>query len=268
MDFFSIQKAAELLDIEDTYMNYLLIKGEVRLCVQVSNLNAMGICELNNNASFDDLFPDDTVHENKIDEFDYFPYAPVKLKNAIDTKLSLFDDCTPSENPSSIYASHGYLSGVWHIPALYVEDILNKSDAFEHDIELWPLYGEQENPHKDLTIIEGFRYRFRNADSNMVICREDIVKLQKSLQSDKEQGKPHGNSVRNQQVRGDVLEFALEMKAEFPDQCKNAVDWAKTVDEKAQLRWDTRVPPLSHIVIIKMLREYNNQEKKNNSACK
>lgn len=66
--------------------------------------------------------------------------------------------------------------------------------------------------------------------------------------------KPHGNALRNNKVREEVLEFALYVIKKFPDQCESAAKWAQTIDEKAQLKWpDTAEPPLARATIEKLL---------------
>jgi len=265
IDFFSITKAAELLGIEDIYMESLLIKGEVRLCVQLIHSFNSSICTLKNSVSIDDLFSVGAASE--IGEADYFPHAPVKLKNALDTNLSVFEFDSYDKHVLPIYTIRGFLTGVWHIPAIFVRDILQSSDAVEHDIQYWPLYGERENSNKDLIIVSGFEAWFRKANSNMVICREDIVKLQKSLEGTQGQNTPHGNTAQNQKNRDEVLDFALEVKLKFPEHCKTANDWAYTIDQKARLKWDEGAPPLALETIVKLLRKYNKENKQPVTLC-
>lgn len=259
IDFFSITKAAELLGIEDIYMESLLIKGEVRLCVQLIHSFNSSICTLKNSVSMDDLFSAGAA--NEIGEADYFPHAPVKIKNALDTNLSVFEFDSYDKHVLPIYTIRGFLTGVWHIPAVFVKDILQCSDAVEHDIQYWPLYDERENSNKNLVIVSGFEAWFRKANSNMVICREDIVKLQKSLEGSQGQNTPHGNAVRNQKVRDEVLDFALEMKRKYPEQCKTAPKWAETIDQKAGLKWREGEPPLELGTMLELLRKYNRENK-------
>ena len=66
--------------------------------------------------------------------------------------------------------------------------------------------------------------------------------------------KIHGNTILNSLRRQEVLEFAIYVKNKWPAQCKNAVQWAKVIEEKSPLKWHSGEPPLSTRMIEDMLR--------------
>lgn len=121
------------------------------------------------------------------------------------------------------------------------------------------------------------RLKESNIERSVYLIRSDLVKLYRAIYAGEilhnryndeeirqelkkqeiiEDKKPHGNTVRFAAVREDVLKFAVYVKHRFPEQCSNATEWAKTMDDKAPLKWPTEgCPPLSNSKIIELLRD-------------
>jgi hypothetical protein len=64
----------------------------------------------------------------------------------------------------------------------------------------------------------------------------------------------HGNAIRFEKNRQEVLEFALYVLKNFPEKCKTSTQLAAMIDEKALLKWpETGEPPLARSTIEKYI---------------
>lgn len=78
----------------------------------------------------------------------------------------------------------------------------------------------------------------------------------KRQQADAKRKKVHGNAERYSSKREQVLSFAIYCKDKWPEPCAGSVtNWAKVIDEKALLGWESGEPPLSRVEIEKLLRQ-------------
>ncbi len=254
LEYCSINRAAKILQCEKEDIEHYIKIGAINCCI-----------EMNDEVCHSDVMLGSNVLDNK----------PELLLNAcvdIGTELSFANrfNADVSSRHDSVSA---YLSGIWKLSYLsdgasgLLKAITREPDTdrikpviMDDDmVSFWGFHLEKVNKDNlrilssDLLKLYDFLFKGKGKLENI---HSDSVLREKAVEDKAElQNKTHGNASNNAIKRQEILEFAIYVKNEWPDQCSNCTKWANTIDQKAGLRWkDTGSPPLANSTIIDMLR--------------
>jgi hypothetical protein len=289
LEFCSIERASRLLECEIEDIKHYISIGAIGAFVLAKNIKLpidlvfQGIESSRLLKNAEQLFEKEltfkklteVIHDKKLESSE-LELSKIEIPTSYIVPEDLFGD----ESSSWIPCFEVVASGIWKVSSEYSLERIFSGDSASvvghacdrKGIELQPETPPDDNCYWGNAIeIEGITI------SDVILIQHDLLILfdafylgapleniynsqrvrddrAKAQTQNLPSNKIHGNTVTNSLRRQEILEFAIYVKSAWPDQCKNAVKWAKLIEEKALIKWDTGEPPLSTRKIEEMLR--------------